>query len=48
LSGDWVVAEASEPRARREADGLVAAFVAWHLDRQLRSLPHLDLSTGTA
>jgi DNA repair protein RecO (recombination protein O) len=27
---------------------LVAAFVAWHLDRQLRSLPHLDLTTGTA
>jgi DNA repair protein RecO (recombination protein O) len=48
LSGDWAVAEASESRARREADGLVAAFVAWHLDRQLRSLPHLDLTTGTA
>lgn len=44
LSGDWAIAEASDPRTRREADGLVAAFVAWHLDRQLRSLPHLDLT----
>jgi DNA repair protein RecO (recombination protein O) len=44
LSGDWVVAESSDSRARREADSLVAAFVAWHLDRQLRSLPHLDLT----
>ena len=48
LSGDWPVAESTDPRTRREAAGLVAAFVAWHLDRQLRSLPHLDLSTGTA
>ena len=45
LTGDWPVAEAAEPRSRREASGLVSAFVAWHLDRQLRSLPHLDLST---
>jgi DNA repair protein RecO (recombination protein O) len=44
LTGDWPVAEAAEPRARREASGLVAAFVAWHLDRGLRSLPHLDLT----
>jgi len=45
LTGNWPVAEAAEPRTRREATGLVSAFVAWHLDRQLRSLPHLDLST---
>lgn len=44
LTGDWPVAEAAEPRSRREAAGLVSAFVAWHLDRQLRSLPHLDLT----
>jgi DNA repair protein RecO (recombination protein O) len=45
LTGDWSVAEATEPRTRREASTLVAAFVAWHLDRGLRSLPHLDLTT---
>jgi DNA repair protein RecO (recombination protein O) len=45
LTGDWPTAEATDPRTRREAAGLVAAFVAWHLDRQLRSLPYLDLTS---
>lgn len=44
LTGDWTVAEAADARARRESNGLVAAFVAWHLDRSLRSLPHVDLT----
>jgi DNA repair protein RecO (recombination protein O) len=44
LTGDWPTAERADPRTRREAAGLVAAFVAWHLDRQLRSLPYLDLT----
>jgi DNA repair protein RecO (recombination protein O) len=48
LTGDWSVAEATEPRIRREASTLVAAFVAWHLDRGLRSLPHLDLSADVS
>jgi DNA repair protein RecO (recombination protein O) len=38
LSGDWQVAEASEQRRRREANGLVAAYLQWHLERQVRSL----------
>src|SRR3954470_22937038 len=38
LSGDWAVADASELRHRREGSGLVAAFLQWHLERQLRSL----------
>ena len=38
LSGDWAVADASEPRARREASGITAAFLQWHLERGLRSL----------
>lgn len=42
LSGDWEVAEASEVRERREASGLVAAFLQWHLERGLRSLPFVD------
>lgn len=42
LSGDWSVADASEARPRREASGLVAAFLQWHLERGLRSLPLVD------
>jgi DNA repair protein RecO (recombination protein O) len=38
LSGDWAIADASEPRARREASGLVAAYLQWHLERGVRSL----------
>lgn len=40
LSGDWAVADAAADRERREARGLVAAYVAWHLERGLRSLPY--------
>ncbi|MDX6253064.1 MAG: repair protein RecO [Kribbellaceae bacterium] len=47
LTGDWPIAEQADPRTRREANTLVAAFVTWHLDRQLRSLPHLDLTIST-
>ncbi|WP_026876655.1 DNA repair protein RecO [Jiangella gansuensis] len=38
LTGDWAVADASEPRTRREASGITAAFLQWHLERGLRSL----------
>ncbi|MHB1288235.1 DNA repair protein RecO [Georgenia sp.] len=38
LSGDWAVADACDGRGRREASGLVAAYLQWHLERQLRSL----------
>jgi DNA repair protein RecO (recombination protein O) len=38
LAGDWTLADASEPAARREASGIVAAFLQWHLERGLRSL----------
>lgn len=44
LSGDWQTADASEDRARREASGLVAAYLSWHLERGLRSLPLVDRS----
>ena len=44
LSGEWPVAEASEARERREASGLVAAYLQWHLERGLRSLPLVDRS----
>jgi len=42
LSGDWAAADASEERPRRESSGLVAAFLQWHLEHGLRSLPLVD------
>jgi DNA repair protein RecO (recombination protein O) len=42
LSGDWPTAEASEPAVRREASGLIAAHLQWHLERGLRSLPLVE------
>jgi DNA repair protein RecO (recombination protein O) len=42
LTGDWPGADASDPRTRREASGLVAAHLQWHLERGLRSLPMVE------
>lgn len=42
LSGDWTTADASENRNRREANGLIAAYLQWHLERGLRSLPLVE------
>ncbi|WP_114560564.1 DNA repair protein RecO [Desertihabitans aurantiacus] len=42
LTGDWPATRDAEPARQREASGLVAAFVAWHLERGLRSLAHLE------
>lgn len=38
LSGDWVLADASEDKHRREASKLAAGHVHWHLERGVRSL----------
>lgn len=38
LSGEWATADVSHERHRREASGLVAAFLQFHLERSLRSL----------
>jgi DNA repair protein RecO (recombination protein O) len=38
LIGDWPIADSSEPRNRREASGLIAAYLQWHLERSIRSL----------
>ncbi len=46
LSADWPTADASATRERREASGLVAAFLQWHLERGLRSLPLVDRTSG--
>jgi DNA repair protein RecO (recombination protein O) len=42
LGGDWATVEASEPRHRKEATSLVAAYLAWHLERGLKSFSHLQ------
>ncbi|HEY6422079.1 MAG TPA: DNA repair protein RecO [Pseudonocardiaceae bacterium] len=39
MHGDWQIAESVPPAPAREASGLVAAHLQWHLERQLRSLP---------
>jgi DNA repair protein RecO (recombination protein O) len=46
LAGDWAIAEQSGERHRREANGLVAAYLQWHLERGLRSLPYVDRSVS--
>jgi DNA repair protein RecO (recombination protein O) len=42
LTGDWHQADASDARHRREGSGLVAAYLQWHLERALRSLPMVE------
>ncbi|WIX84289.1 DNA repair protein RecO [Amycolatopsis sp. DG1A-15b] len=42
LHGEWPLAEATLPGTRRDASGLVAAHLQWHLERQLRSLPLVE------
>jgi DNA repair protein RecO (recombination protein O) len=40
--GDWHTAESAPPPVCREASGMVAAHLQWHLERQLRSLPLVE------
>ncbi|WP_068259244.1 DNA repair protein RecO [Janibacter limosus] len=42
LAGDWVAADASLDRHRREGSGLTSAFLQWHLERGVLSLRHVD------
>lgn len=42
LAGDWPLIEVSEPRHLKEASGLVAAYLHWHLERGLRSLAYVQ------
>lgn len=41
-TADWTTAQATSVSYRREAAGLVAALVQFHLERGLRSLPLVD------
>jgi DNA repair protein RecO (recombination protein O) len=42
LHADWPIADASALSERREASGLIAAHLQWHLERGLRSLALVD------
>jgi DNA repair protein RecO (recombination protein O) len=42
LTGDWDGADGADSRTRKEAGGLVAAHLQWHLERGLRSLPLVE------
>jgi DNA repair protein RecO (recombination protein O) len=42
LAGDWAVADAAGEPQQREASGLIAAHLQWHLERGIRSLPLVD------
>ncbi len=44
LGGDWAVADASDVRHRREASGIVAAYLQWHLERGIRALRLVERS----
>jgi len=44
LVGDWATADAARPRSRREGSGLVAAYLQWYLERDLRSLRMVERS----
>ena len=45
ITGDWAATRDVAATTTRQASGLVAAFVAWHLDRGLRTLDHVDRGT---
>jgi DNA repair protein RecO (recombination protein O) len=42
LTGEWPAADEADARTRRDASGLVAAHLQWHLERGLRSLPLVE------
>jgi DNA repair protein RecO (recombination protein O) len=43
-TGDWDYVDTADPRVANECSGLVAAYLQWHLERGLRSLPLVDRS----
>jgi DNA repair protein RecO (recombination protein O) len=42
LTGDWPLVDTAEPRHLKEASVVVAAYLAWHLERGLRSFAYLE------
>jgi DNA repair protein RecO (recombination protein O) len=47
LAGDWAVVDAADERHRREGRGLVSAYLSWHLERGLRSMPYAQEMPAT-
>lgn len=46
MEGDWAAVAASSPAVVRQASGLAAAHLRWHLERDLRSLPFVEREAG--
>jgi len=44
LAGDWAHAESATTACQAEASGIIAAHTQYHLERHVKSLPHLDRS----
>ena len=44
ISGQWSDTRSVPDHVQRQASGLIAAFVTWHVDRGLRSLPLVERS----
>ncbi|MFP7696847.1 DNA repair protein RecO [Trueperella sp. LYQ143] len=42
--GDWAIADRSSSSARRAAQGIVAAFVQWHVESTVKSLRHVQMA----
>lgn len=42
LEGNWPATRDADPATTKQASGITAAYVTWHLDRQLRSLAHIE------
>lgn len=42
LAGQWDAVATSTPAVVRQASGIAAAHLQWHLERDLRSLPLVD------
>lgn len=48
LAGNWDAIEATDSKTKSRVTGIIAAYVQWHLDRALRSLPHVERNISTA
>jgi DNA repair protein RecO (recombination protein O) len=46
LTSNWNGADQSQIRNRREASGLIAAYLQWHLERGLKSLPMVERASS--
>ncbi|HYF72674.1 MAG TPA: DNA repair protein RecO C-terminal domain-containing protein, partial [Nocardioides sp.] len=42
LAGDWPVVDPAPARNLKEASTLVSAYLAWHLERGLKSLAYVE------